>query len=247
MEKEIVINTGDKHSIYGTLNSKKKSDKLMIFVHGLTGNQKEHIFFNSAKFFTKHGFDTFRFDLYTWKKNGRKLRDCTLDIHAKDTNKVIEHFRNKYKKVFLVGHSYGGLTILKTDTSLISGMILWDASYSKGTSRGTDWINEKNYNKHLDAYILDWGVELIIGKAMFEEAKTLPHPRLIKRINVPVKIICAGKSRLVKAGKLYFKYAKNPKEFTIIKDASHTFSEEGTEDKLFKETLKFVTKHSRHN
>src|SRR3989344_4946293 len=242
MQKNITIKTEDNHLIYGILNSRKKSNKLIIFVHGLTGNKNEHIFFNGSKFFAENGFDTFRFDLYTWKDKGRKLSECTLKIHTIDTNTVVKHFKKKYRKIFLVGHSYGGLTILQSDVSGVSGLVLWDSASLTNVS----WISEKNYNKHLDAYIMKWGNEFVIGKEMFEETRKFPKPgELMKRINVPIKIICAGKASLVDDGKLFFKYAKNPKEFSIIKGAGHTFSEEGSEEELFAETLKFVDKYSK--
>ena len=242
MQKNIAIKADDGHLIYGVLNSRKKSNKLIIFVHGLTGNKNEHIFFNGSRFFTNQNFDTFRFDLYTWKDKGRKLSDTTVEIHSKDTNNVVDFFKNKYKKIFLVGHSYGALTILKSDLSNVSGLILWDSASPIKIS----WITDKNYNKDLDAYVVNWGNEFVIGKAMFEERKNFPkHEEFMKKINVPIKIICAGKTSLLRDGKLFFKYAKKPKEFSIIKDAGHTFSEEGKEEELFEETLKFLNKYSK--
>lgn len=59
MEKRIKLQTADNHIIYGTLNSvKSENSRLVIFVHGLTGNQNEHHYFNAVPFFTKNGFDT---------------------------------------------------------------------------------------------------------------------------------------------------------------------------------------------
>jgi hypothetical protein len=50
MEEKIkIINSND--TIHWKLNSKQKSDKLIIFVHWLWGNINEHIFFNWYKFF----------------------------------------------------------------------------------------------------------------------------------------------------------------------------------------------------
>ena len=240
MEKNIIINTNDNHLIYGTLNSKKKSKKLVIFVHGLLGNRNEHIFYNSSKFFTKSGFDTFRFDLYNGRKKGRKLRECTLEIHSKDTNAVVDYFRKKYDKIFLVGHSYGSLAVLKSDLSSVSAIILWDAA----STTNTEWASSMEYIEGLDAYLLSWGMDYIIGKHMLNESKKLPHPKeLMFKISIPIKIICAGKSSLVKDGNMYYKYAKKPKEFVIIKNARHNFNEEGSEELLFKETLNFVKKY----
>src|SRR3989344_8782590 len=240
MEKNIIINTNDNHLIYGTLNSKKKSKKLIIFVHGLLGNRNEHIFYNGAKFFSKNSFDTFRFDLYNGRKKGRKLKECTLAVHAKDTNTIVNYFRKTYDKIFLVGHSYGGLTVMKSNLSSVSGIILWDAA----STTNTEWASAMEYIENLDAYLLSWGIDYIIGKHILDESQKLPHPKeLMSKVNVPIKIICAGKSTLLKDGKIYYKYAKNPKEFTIIKNARHNFNEEGSEELLFKETLKFLKKY----
>ena len=81
---------------------------------------------------------------------------------------------------------------------------------------------------------------------MFEERKKFPkHDEFMEKINVPIKIICAGKASLLKDGKLFFKYAKKPKELSIIKNAGHTFSEEGKEEELLEETLEFLNKYSK--
>ena len=63
MEKEIKIKTNDKHFIYGVLNTpNKKTEKLIIFVHGLSGHKNEHIFYNAKNFFVKKGYAVFKFD-----------------------------------------------------------------------------------------------------------------------------------------------------------------------------------------
>ena len=98
MEKEIKIKTQDKHLIYGTLNFKVKSDELIIFVHGLTGNKNEHIFFNGSKFFNSNGYDTFRFDLYSDLNLGRTLLECTIDTHAEDVSTVLDYLAENIKK-----------------------------------------------------------------------------------------------------------------------------------------------------
>lgn len=242
MEKSVKIKTKDNHIIYGTLNApKKKSDKLIIFVHGLTGYQNEHIYYNAVKFFNKKGFAVFRFDFYSAEKKARKLSECTIALHAKDLKQIIYYFKNKYTKLFLVGHSLGGITVLLSDVHKVSAIVLWDPSVNlKNRLKGSVFDYTK-YNKCLDAYILSWGVEYIIGKKMHEEWFSFLKPKeLMARISKPIKIIVAEKGILVKGGKEYYKYAKKPKAFAIIKGAHHTFDEEGAEEKLFRETWKWV-------
>ncbi len=53
MEEEIQLKTKDNHIIYGTINSKQSSKTLLVFVHGLTGDQYEHHYFNAVPFLQK--------------------------------------------------------------------------------------------------------------------------------------------------------------------------------------------------
>ena len=67
-QQKIKLKTDDDHTIYGTLDS-SKSKSLLIFVHGITGGQNEHHYFNAVPFFTTKDFDTFRFDFYSREAN----------------------------------------------------------------------------------------------------------------------------------------------------------------------------------
>jgi len=243
MEKPIKIKTSDKHIIDGTLTkSERHSNALLIFVHGLTGYPNEHQFFNGARYFSRRGFNVFRFYLYSGSEKGRLLTSCTISTHARDLNTVVRYFRKKFKKIFVVGHSLGGPTILLSDTSLVDGIVLWDSAEPR-----SKWDRKYfKYNKCLDAYIINWGTECIMGKKMYEERMKLPtHKELIQRIHTPIKVIVAEKGILQKAGREYFKYAHKPKEFAIIKNAGHTFDEEGVEEELFKETYNFLRKYTQ--
>lgn len=239
MEKQLTIKTADHYLMYGVLNiASKKSRTLVVFVHGLTGNKNEHIFYNAARFFPKRGFDTFRFDLYSGEKGGRVLRDCTISTHAADLNTVVRYFRPKYQKIFVVGHSLGGMTILLSDTSRMGGIVLWDAATLVRSLRDV-FI----YSECLNAYLIHWGVESVMSKAMYDEWRSVPKPKeAMAHIEKPIKVIVAGKGGLIKAGEQYFKYAREPKEFAVIKGAGHVFDEWGAEETLFASTLSFLKK-----
>jgi len=64
---------------------------------------------------------------------------------------------------------------------------------------------------------------------------------LVRNIHKPLKVIYAEKGN-VSAGKNYFKMANSPKDLVMIKRAGHTFDEEGTEERLFQESLKWIKK-----
>jgi pimeloyl-ACP methyl ester carboxylesterase len=245
MQKLIKLKTKDNHLIYGVLDLLDKSDKLIIFVHGLTSNINEHQFFNGVKFFNENGFDTFRISLYYGdefgekKLKGRKLEDCTMKIHSQDLTTVKNYFKNKYQKIYLVGHSLGGPVILYSDLSKVASIVLWDPSIN---------ISKKDFkikfNKKLKKYIVEWAVSYILNKEMvleWEENKN--YSNIIKKIKIPTKIICAGLSGLAPDWKKAISNFLSPTELKIIKNATHGFDELASEEELFKETLNWLKKY----
>jgi len=237
MEQEIGIKTPDKHIVYGTLNvATGNNERLIVFVHGLSGNQYEHQYFNAVPFFNQHGFDVFRFDFYARKPNARPLVQSTITTHAADLRSVIDHFRGKYQNITVVGHSLGALAILYAPLPGVSNIVLWDP-----TTHFQD-IKEKNgsFNANIDKYILHWGMDILLSKEMVQEWQTLNLDTLIKTLMVPCKFIFAGDRRKYNTWKPYLEEVKVKTETVIIEGATHCFNEEGTEQKLFEETLDWL-------
>lgn len=237
METQIKIPIDSKKYIYGLLRGSLKSS-LIVFIHGLTGHCNEHIFYNGARFFEKKGYSSFRFNLYDFQKDTRKLENTTLTVHGKDLDTVIGFFRTKdIDKFFVIGHSWGAPTILLSKDKRFDKVVFWDPALN------TTDISDMQYSNSVDAYILNWSHRIIVGKAMIEEAKKLNMSKLLKEIKVPIKFIYAGKGTLKNKGKkVFFPAANEPKELVIIPNANHTFNEEGTEETLFKETLNWFVK-----
>lgn len=243
MEKQIKIPTGDGHVIYGTLNwLGRKPKALIIFVHGLTSSELDHHIFNASRFFPKRGFATLRFNLYDWRNRARKLRHTSLAVHARDTNTVVDHFRKRFEKIFLVGHSWGGPTIICSDTSKVDGIVLWEPTpdIKKTMMRYLKPVPRTNY------YLMDWGIEYLVGKATYNELMHFPDCLgAIRKIKKPIKFILAGNGILVKGGRAYHRNANSPKALSVISGATHNFDEWGTEEHLFRETLSWVKRFSK--
>ncbi len=235
MREEIQLKTVDNHIIYGTLNS-NNNQTLLIFVHGFTGNQDEHHYFNAVPFFIEKSFDTFRFDFYSRKPKARPLSESSITSHSTDLKLIINTFKNKYEKLILIGHSFGALVILNTDLSNISKLVLWDPT------TGFNNIEDKNgtYDSNLDKYILHWGMDFIVGKQMIEEWKSLNLNKLVERLTIPCKFIFAGNYNKHELWKPFLNQIKVKNESVIIEGATHGFIEEGTEQKLFEETFNWI-------
>ena len=81
-------------------------------MHGLTGNENKHLFFNGSKFFLENKFDTFRFNLYDSREKGSVLSECSITTHSQDIDVVVNFFKKKYKNICLIGQSLVGLAII---------------------------------------------------------------------------------------------------------------------------------------
>jgi pimeloyl-ACP methyl ester carboxylesterase len=235
MRKNIELRTPDGHIIYGTLDS-GDNRTLLIFVHGLTGSQSEHHYFNAAPFFLKKGLDMFRFNFYARQARARPLTESSIATHVRDLQVVIDSFKDRYQDLVLIGHSVGCLVILNSDLSAVSKIVLWDPA------TGFRSIEEKNgeYDADLDKYILHWGKDIIVGKQMIEDWMSADPDELVRKITVPCKFIFAGNHHNHGLWKPYLDKVRVKHESVVVDGATHGFVEEGAEQELFEETLEWI-------
>lgn len=246
MEKQLRLKTHDGKEIESILNTgKRKNSTVVVFVHGLTGSPNEHNYFNAAKQFPNRGVDTFRFALYEYGPKNRTLADCSIGIHGKDIDRVVKYLRPLYKTIAIVGHSLGCPSILKSDFSLPDIVVLWEPSHL--TPARAKRIKTIKLNKR-KAFMREGAFDYLMSEKMIKEWKefdaTNELPK-IASIKKPLLIVAAEKGILVQGGEAYFKVAKQPKKLVIVKGATHCFDEEGTEEILLAETLKWIKKYSR--
>ncbi|KKP94075.1 MAG: Alpha/beta hydrolase [Candidatus Moranbacteria bacterium GW2011_GWD2_36_12] len=238
MEKEFKLKTKDGKYIFGRIRGSLEKP-LVIFVHGLTGHVGEHIFHSGARFFEKNGFSALLWNQYSWQDGARNLSEVTLAQQAEDLDSVVKFARKKgAKKIFVVGHSYGGATVLLSKEQDFDGAVLWDSTYAP-----IDLLSEIKHDKKKGIYYVPWGMNIIFGKQMVNEMRNTKSLSVeVENFKKPIKVIVAGKNDLIKGWKKLYETIKVPKDFAIIKNANHTFDEEGTEEALFDETSKWLKK-----
>lgn len=230
MEKQIKIKVSEKHYAYGRMTG-TTDQPLFIVVHGLADSMDEDLYLDATRWFATHGYATCRFNLYGAEKDARQMIDTTLETHASDIDTIVRYFRRKkFKKVFIAGHSYGGPSILLSKEQKFDGAVLWDPSYGFSFTKAP-----ATYIKQVRGYLMKWGINFIVGKAMADEADALAWDSLAKDFHVPLAIIAAGNGYLVRGAKQYFKTANAPKELHLLKGASHHFNDtENMREELFK-------------
>jgi len=239
MEKPVNIETGDGHIIYGTLNFPAEgTDRLIVFVHGITGSKKEHQFYDAARYFPQNGYATYRFNLYSRDEKGRVLSDIDIRTQSEDLNTVIRHFIGEYGEVFLVGHSLGGPTIMGADLGLIRAIVLWEPSITPDTAHGRSFYA---YSENLKKYVIRWQFEYMVTAAMIEQWKDAGS--LIKNLIKPTRVIFAGSYIIKRTWSNRLGEIPAVHDSITINGAGHGFDEEGTQEKLYDATLDWIKRY----
>ena len=235
MEKNIKIKISEKYEIFGKMSG-STHQPLFIVIHGLPGSMDEDFYLNACRWFAKRGYATFRFNFYGAEKKSRQLMESSLQTHASDIDEIVKYFRNKnFKKIFIAGHSYGAPSILLSRAQDFDGVVLWDPSYKVSFLKTRSDSRAPVYIKKMKGYVMNWGVNFILGEKMAKEADSIKWGELTKKFNVPLKIIVAGDGPLVSGAKHYFKTAHEPKELTIVKGATHYFNDtENMREEVYK-------------
>ncbi len=239
MEKNVKIKLSKEFSLYGKFSG-SFNQPLFIIVHGLPGNMDEEFYRSAVQWFKKHGFSTFRFNLYSYQKDARQLMDCSLKTHSDDLDAVIRYFRKRgVKKIFVAGHSFGGLTILRSNDQDFDGAALWDPSYKISFTKTKYDLPGGKYLKEINGYLMRWGMNVIIGEAMAKEIDSLQWDSIAKNSKVPFKLIIAEKGMLNSAKK-YLNGAKAKTDLLIVKGATHYFNDqEGMQKIVFEASEKW--------
>ncbi len=221
MEETLKI-VDSENIVHWKLNSKQKSEKLIIFVHWLWWNINEHIFFNWYKFFNDKWFDTFRIDLY----REINLTNNTIANQIKDLELTINYFKDKYDEIYLIWHSLWWPIILLSDLSHIKKIVLRDPCLNTKMSL-------KDELKYSDHYIyVSWWMDIIIWDQMEQEILSIWD--LNERLNNKVKLIYASNK------KLFAELSKMDIEYDFVKDSDHPFRNEWNLEELFEKTFNYL-------
>lgn len=240
-ESQLKIPTTDGKIIYGTINRPaKETGRLVIMVHGLTSDMSTHPFPMATMALVKAGYTVVRYNQYSGNKKGRNILDCTTATFCKDLTTVIKHVKKPKQKIFLIGHSWGGLQIIKVNSSYAAAASLWDPSYASDEWTPPPGANEIISN---DRILLHWGTVNVISKKLNNDLRSTSRVTCdtwAKAVKFPIQVIQAGNSVLAKRGSYHTK-AKTKTDYQVLK-ATHCFEELPEVPKLLTHTINWFNR-----
>ena len=243
-EKDIVIDLPDGKKIHGTLRgSISPNNPITIIIHGRPGTGNELLQFLFARYLHEHNISSLRLFMYDFEPEYRNIIETNLDVHANDLDVVVNHLREQgVVKIFATGHSYGGLTILRSKSRFESA-VLWDPTHGLAFS---DDLEDPIYPEtHLqDIVYVPTGCGYMYPEKQYLYDKDIgDNSNWASGKNYPIKYITAGKGILKPFVNKYFEQTQGVKSIVNIEEAHHQFTDnDKVIDARFRETLDWFNK-----
>ena len=108
-QKQYPIMNHNGELMVGTLHEPhQKTDTIVILLHGFLASREHNILKASAIALSRSGYAAYRVDLSGNGDSEGRFEDSTPNKQIQDTGAIVKHFKEKYSKVYLMGHSLGG-------------------------------------------------------------------------------------------------------------------------------------------
>lgn len=237
-EDQIILDALDGKKIYvmRNLSGDKEGPRAVVLCHGLTGSPTQYMHMLARNHFLDRGYDVYRIFFYAEQKNARNLMECTLDIHAQDLNSLLSYMKPIYSKIFIAGHSYGGLTILYAQPD-VSALGFWDPAFVPSWYKNMEDVPGYGFESNR------WsGTYRVYGDALLKDAKNVTAESSAAkavRIKAPSLVVLAdpeiGKNSGMDRIRLY-EALTCEKELVRVAEADHTFTVKDTVQDLLNAT-----------
>ena len=106
---------------------------LAVILHGITGYRQERHIMGVTDALLQSGFGTLRADLYGHGESGGTFSEHTIPKWVRNALDVLDYAGSISSRVFLCGHSQGGLTAMlagEERSAQLSGLILLSPAWS---------------------------------------------------------------------------------------------------------------------
>lgn len=249
-ETSLDIPLRDGKKLHAILRGKMdKTTPIVIMMHGRPGSSNELLQYLGAHYISEHNISTLRLSMYDFGAEYRSILDCTLDTHIEDFEDVVKYLRdNDAGKVFALGHSYGGITILGSKVRL-DGAVLWDPSHGLAWFDNNPDFDSADFPEETfgDIVVGTGGYGYIHSKKqnLYDEAMG-DTTDWAKDKGYPMKFILASAGPLAKLSKKYYEVASEPKALVEIEGAHHQFEDtDEIVEKLFAETVDWIRTYGK--
>lgn len=244
--KEIPVTfKSGKRQLIGILHlPKRKKAPVVIMCHGYGGDKlgnNRRTFAKAARYFSKKGVATLRFDFLGCGDSEGEFEELTVTKQIKNLEDAISFLENikeidKYR-IGAIGWSRG------------SAVCILAAAKDRRIKCVVDWAGEADFKDQWAPHLVKeaqkrgkfsfyW--DTVITKKSVEDERHYNILRAIKKMKKPFLVIHGTNDENVSLnqGETLYKAAKKPKKLFVVKKANHSFS--GFEERVINETFRWL-------
>jgi putative redox protein len=250
--KKIWFKNSRGQKLVGILHEARK-EKAVIMAHGFKSDKDEDgIFIRAADALCKERFAVLRFDFAGSGESEGKFTEMMLSKEVEDLESAILFMKNQgYKKIGLLGASFGGTVSILGHPNGIASMVLWNpvsktSSFENYLSNkvNRDWKKEieKGY---LKLYSEKRSKSHSISKNMILEMEKINFQSESRKIKAPILIIHGENDSYLpfSDSQELLRFLKEPKKLEIIKNAEHGFHDPDSEKIAINLTVNWFKKY----
>ena len=223
MEKRLTYTNKHGEKLVG-IHAKGEADICVILSHGFLSDKDENTLFSSlAETLGKHDISSFRFD-YTGHGESEDV-PLSLDRMQDDFDASARFMQNLgYDQVYFVGHSLGGVPVLRSDVASKHSFLL--APYYKPDTRRVNMILEE-FNSDEDKIVMAnrFDVDHTLSRSFLDEMKGVDLLSTLQENSGNITIYLSNSDEIM-PDNYYEDIIDSKKEFNniLLLDTNHFFS-----------------------
>ena len=252
MSEKIFFKNNNGNNLCGILSNPtlKEENPIIILCHGFATSKDSSSNLMMEKILNEKGFSTFRFDFFGHGESEGDLADITLSQAVDDIISAIEFLKSSdYKKIGLVGSSFGGMAgILAVSESKDIYILalkspvsdLYELLIQNGENFIKDW-KEKGFINYQSGDSENFKLKY----SFFEDVKKFNAYKVAQKIKIPTLIVHGDNDESVpiQQSKKLVSLIKNC-ELRIIEGADHRYSRPEDFIKMLFFISKFIIENS---
>ena len=256
MKKKIFFKNSKGNKLCGILSNptSQKEKPIIILCHGFSTSKEGRTYVSLEEILNDEGISTFRFDFFGHGESEGKFEEITAFEAVDDIQKAIKFLRESgYKKIGLVGSSFGGMASIieagKTDDLYILALKSPVSDYMALIHSRVDEQDIKGWEEKgiIDVTGVD-GETRKLKYSFYEEAEKIKAYEAAQNIKVPALIVHGDEDETVpiEQSRKMASLIQNCR-LEIIEGADHKYSDTSHFEKMLDLISEFIIEQSQAN
>lgn len=258
-EEQYPIMNQERQLIVGTLHEpgKKadhKSGTIVIVSHGFLSSRKFPLLQTLCVALARSGFSAYRFDFSGNGDSEGRFEDSTPHKQIRELGLIVKHFKERYAKVYLLGHSLGGaLSVAVGATGVADGVIT--IAPPMHVDRVDNILTPEQKEQMLTCGFTILKVRRSVGEVPYtlqatflEEARSLDPLSLASYIKCPALLVHGTHDRIVPledTNSLFGSIGSSDKDVLLIGGGDHNLMNPEHQDAVVSGVINWMKKHKQ--